>query len=557
MNEVKCPNCGAKSSAKMKFCGTCGGEIKIEERFVVPAIPRRKIRKPLFTILTVIVLLAAGVIATARIGVFPIFGNGTYETAEANFFKLLTENISGDKGYKIDFDAGYTPSEQMILEGAYPENSDLSYSGSLYALAPKFLADVTADIAGTELRGVGVFDGQNLAFSLPDLSNYHVQYTNNGVALDDKALKTTFTNLIKEYFKLTKKIAEIEKGVELSSGSATVKCDQYTFDFNGEDLSPFITAAIKEIRKNKNFIEFIEHYRTANNIYLYRDYDFEQFLDYLDDSFDDFMNKNGNKRLLRMTVWVKNNMVIARKIDKIYEADDFVISYQFLLDGKNANLEAVLQGGNNSDSYKITGNFEKQGSAWDGDIRLRYGFSYPIYSDDWYIIRYDNIEQTLRLNIDGFKITDKKFVGEFRISGEFGEYRPNISAMFEINNNRQIITLNGRFGYSEYAVARGWGYSNESYDIGKAALSYSLAEIKKIDYPVYDRDYAVYGKNKDDEYGRYILESQNRMSSNALEYLIYEKIKLDDNYDSVLEIHPLINVFGGVSRWTNLYFDFN
>jgi hypothetical protein len=538
---VICKVCGTSATLPQGkttgFCGACGAAVEADLNVPAPAQSKRKKRlKPLIILSAVVVVLAAGTLtALVATGILPIsLGNGTYETAEANFFKSLASGYAEGKGYKIDFtaEAAEQMAEQLGFDG-------LSYSGSISVKGLQFLADVTSVIDDMDVRIVSAFDGQELSLAVPDATDYYYRASVNtddddyGVTLDGKAL----TNIVKEYLKLAKGLVEVEKGVELSGGGVTVKCDQYTIDFTAEDLASVVYAAIDEVRGNDDLADYIDGFlESRGNSYLT-----SERLDDLEAEFEYFADRYGDKRLFRMTVWVKNNTVIARKIDKVYEASYVTLSYQFLNDGKNASFEAVAKLDGDDMNYKLSGDFTKKGGAWSGDVK----FKYKEWQDG------DYKDNTLKLSVEDAKLDGKILSGKFAFSGVIGnEYKPTIAVVFGKSGNAQTITLEAELGYTDYAIDRGWYGQGEIQDYGKSTLSYTLSEINGVSTPTYDEANGVnieWGRRAAPYPGETYTPSENERRESALTDDLYSYF-VDKSFWYYAETNPAALFFTALSQ---------
>ncbi|MDR1060880.1 MAG: hypothetical protein LBL83_06655 [Clostridiales bacterium] len=439
-----------------------------------PPAPKKRGFKPL-----VAIIIAAVALAGVAVGGFALFGGNSYAKAEANFFSSLskTSPLFSDKGYKATFIADYAPKGELA-----EYVSEMELNGAFSQLGQNASAELHFNHDGITVELDALFDGRELAFSLPDLSTYWMKLAMLGASdeyddamglgqLDQKKLGKSVENILKTYFELSEGAAEVTKGKELSGGGVTVKCDEYVIDFNQQMVYSLAQAAITEFRANQNLMDFIDAYGESVGYYSY--YNGERFIEgnnwggidkYIDDIEDDIqdmlddLDGDDGRRLFRMTAWVKGNKLIGRKIDRVADYD-LSLDYRTLSSGDKTYFET--NGGYEDGSASLSGAFEKSGGSWSGTPRI----SLKDYNGDEVF--------SMRATCKDLKLSDGKLVGSIKLSGDISDYDSysyNFSLAFDRKDKQQLLTVSGRIT-DEYS---------DSYDIGELTLAYGVESIGNL-----------------------------------------------------------------------------
>jgi hypothetical protein len=482
-----CPNCGAKVSAPAQAAANWAGapersEYSFGDPFESPApqlgaandygqyASAAQKKKMAWRPSPKLIIIAAAVVAVAAAGVFfvlPALGGGAYQKAEVAFIQGIVTKVplAGDEGRQIEFDVAYEASDDTEY---YLEIAELALSGELSYAGQAAAASLTLDAYGETTDIEAAFDGNELTLSLPDITRYYIRYMLGGdsgadtidfSSLDQKKLEATLTAVAKEYFRVTDEAADVEKGVTLSGGAASVKCDKYTIDFTQDILAQIGLAAIKELRANDNLMEFICGLALQANSYYYEDYDIDDMMDEFEDMLDEveegLEDMDGDDRLFRMAVWIKGGEVVARKIDKI-QGSGAVISYQDILTKNARNIEIEVKDGNSSISFK--GDFEKNGGAWSGTPK----FAMSSY--------YGEVV-SLKAKFSNIKFSGKQVTGDINVTGTFedGEGMCDLDITLGKSGDKQTIEIEGEVG-DDY----------DTLDIGVLSLSYSSKAVSRV-----------------------------------------------------------------------------
>jgi hypothetical protein len=504
-NTAFCPNCG-KSVALPEgrgdgFCPSCGSKVAaggegsaadtaVSASGHAPPVTPKPPVKPKIHIPKIFITIGAVavVVIVAAVIAIPALAGNSYQRAEANFLKTITgvlPAVSSAGGGKLDFTAGYSPARWMQDEVDIP---DMGLAGTLAYTEQQLAANLAFTSDGDKVSDIAfAYDGDAVTLALPELTQYFLRFPIGGgdsdagidmSKLDQKKLENTLTEIAKTYFKVTKDISEVEKGAELTGGGVTVKCDKYTIVFTEETVSQILLAAIGELRKNDNLMDFIASIGAASsNGYYDADEisdEIEDALDELEDMLSDF---DDDDRLFRMTVWIKGGEVISRKIDKIPDSNA-TFSYQKLLT-KNAayyEFEAKIDSRN---SASLTGEFEKSGGAWNGTAKV----SIKEYGDEFV---------AAKIKCSSIKFSGDQIQGEVGVSGDFAY--EDISFDFDValgkDGSRQTVKIGGDIEETYYG---------EKYDIGELTLSYAYDKGGKPSMPKYDDRYAVDPSDYEDE----------------------------------------------------------
>ncbi|MDR2357139.1 MAG: hypothetical protein LBD92_03500 [Oscillospiraceae bacterium] len=445
------------------------------------------------------------VVVTAVVFVASAFAGNSYQKAELNFIKALTSAgpaAAVKDGGVVDFTAEYSPAGWM---DDYLDISDMSLAGSLAWAGQELAANLTLTSGGEKVSDiVYAYDGSEMTLALPDLTDYYLRLlsgeADSGAGfdfseLDQKKLEATMTEIAKTYFDVANDISEVEKGVELTGGGLTVKCDKYTMNFTEDAVARIVLTAIAELRKNDNLLAFIAS-AAALQYGGYYDADdiLEEIEDALDEAEDYFSDLDGDSRLFRMVVWTSGGRVAARKIDRLENLSGAVLSYKNMavkkdsfieIDGsldyygsmsltatKKASefeIEADINAG--GVSMSLEGDFEKAGGAWSGSAELNvtdYYSSYTVVSSK-------------------IKCSDLKFSGGRLQSGAVSvKGTVDDDAAFDFD-----LTLGGSGGKRTIAVEGEIADYGERYDMGEFTLTYSTEKKGKPSIPKYNESLAV------------------------------------------------------------------
>jgi hypothetical protein len=434
--------------------------------------------------------IAAVVVIAAVIGGFAAFGGNSYSKAEANFLASLGNGlpILSDKGRKITFSAEYEP------EGELTEIiSAMELSGIFSQLGKNASAELELSLDGAKFEFDALFDGSDLALSLPELLGTNwiklAMLGDSGVdgggsidlsLLDQKKLDKTAANIFKAYYTLAKDAAEVTKGKELTGGDVAVKCDEYVITFDEQLIYALAQAAIAEVRANQNLMDFIDacgeaasyesRYNSTQDRWVESnswdgiDRIMEDLEDAIDELMDDLDGDEGD-RLFRMTVWIKGSKVIGRKIDRV-AANLFSLDYRMLSSGSKAYFDAnsTVPGG----SASLSGKFEKSGGSWSGTPTLRIqssassGRNMEVFS--------------MRANCKELKLSDGKAVGSIRLTGDasdgYGDsYSYDINLALDRNERKQqVIVVDGKITDP----------SDEASKLGELTLAYGVESIGNL-----------------------------------------------------------------------------
>jgi hypothetical protein len=483
-----CPSCGNNQPMPegkgMAFCSMCGTLIETASSAAPAAAPVTAPAAPLdFSVPEEetpqakssfpkpLIAVAAAVLITVCALIPSLAGNSSYQKAEANFLGSVLSGInsSGGKGTEITFSADYSPSDFMEDSGV----TGLTVSGNLQFDGEKAAATMSmSDDRGDGLDFVFAFGGTEMTLSIPEITDYYLRWLAGDAdeqldlnKLDRKKLSSTVKNISKIYFDAVKNETEVEKGVELSGGNTTVKCDKHTIVFTEEMVGKILGDAVKELRKNKNLLDFFSE--ISPGFYI------EDILDDIEDAVARMDSRSS--RLFRMTVWVSGKDIVARTIDRI-QGSGMVLSYQYLVKSKNMYFEAkAIDRDRGVDYLVLTGRLEKESGAWNGRIDLSVNDR-----DYWSGSSREVLSLTARL--DSVKIDGKFMTGTVRLTGKMDNDSANFDfrAVFSKEKSSQKIRLTGKIG-DRY----------DEYDIGELNVTASEKSIKNVTLKKLDEDLAV------------------------------------------------------------------
>jgi hypothetical protein len=434
-------------------------------------------------------LLGAAIIAAAVVVLAAVVALGarlflgrtvSYEAAEKNAIKamLAGSSLLQDKGIQADFSFAFTPGDDLVdyVEDEGGDIATFETSGTVSVLADAILADMGLSIDGEELiRSVISFDGMDYTFAFPEVTDY---YLTQGLSdyldeddladipdLDQKKLLATLNNILDIYFDEIKPVTTTNKNKELSGGQTKVKVDEYVIDFNEKVIYNIALRSLEEIKENSNLMEFANAY--MENMGGYYD-DFEDILDEaiedIEDELDDLDDEDG-ERIFRMTAWVKGPMVIGRKIDKVV-GDAFSGSYQVLVNGKNAHIEAsgeVYYEG----SMSFKGDFTKGSKGWSGKPKVSIS---PYYGDSY-----------------SFSVT----VTDFNVKGQFVTGKAQWSDTIDDVGMDVLVTWSEKSSKQTIAVTANVETDWFEGDVGEWSLTYGWKTISKLSLPEYDEGYEI------------------------------------------------------------------
>jgi hypothetical protein len=504
-----------------------------DRRVYGASVQRKRVPK-----LFVAVGAAVVVVVAAVIFVIPALAGNSYQKAELNFFKSLTEAASLTDGGNLEFSVEYIPADWMSDE---IDITDMGIAGSLAYADQEVSANLSLTSDGEKVSDVVyAYDGKEMILALPDLTEYYLRFITGGGSdegfnladLDKKKLEATLTEVVKSYFAVTKELTETEKGVDLTGGGVTVKCDEYTIEFTEEAVSKILLSAIDELRKNKNLMEFLAS-AVAMQYVGYVDYDADYYLGELEDALDEaeeyLSDLDDDERLFRMTVWVKDGDVISRKIDKVADSD-VTFSYKKLITKNAAYFEIEVE--DNSDSASFSGNFKKAGGAWSGTAKISANSYYGEFL-------------SAKIKCDDIEFSGDQLQGGVNISGTFEDEDMafDFDLTFGKSGGKQTVEIEGDV-WDSY-------YSSDKYDVGKLSLSYTFDKGGKPKIPKYKDNLSVtvnvYGDEMIDE------ESAERAAEMAEQLEEF----LDDEYDYLGLIGELIWVLWDALDDISGYSDYN
>ncbi|MDR0944450.1 MAG: hypothetical protein LBM41_07985 [Ruminococcus sp.] len=445
-----------------------------------------------------VVILILGSIGVAAL--FGAFGNGSYETAESKTFDALLDinNLGGlSDGYKYELSSKYKPSREVADRLTYMsedlEDIDVvTLSAIISVFDNKALADIKGDAGDYNLHAIGAFDGVVATVAFPEISDYHLAFINDSTEDEDlpklnySKLQKTLKNIEKEYFKIAERSSEVKKNEELSGGDITVKADKYTFKFTKEDYYKFQLFIIDEIRKNDNLMEYITKAGPKDEdgyfdddynwvVESSEDYDFEGELDdiasEIDDALFDLSDNELDDTMFRMVAWVYKGNIVSRTFDN---TDSGIgVSYTVLANAKNAYLKAAIDG--NDGSVKLTGNAEREGKSWNGNLRLTTGSDYT----------------SAKLTFKNVTLSGEIVTGDFSLTGTLSGDEIDFDIDLSKVDGGQHIEIEGDF---------------DEQDLGSLTLDIKESKIGSLKLPAYDEadriDYEdIYGD--DDMRDRY------------------------------------------------------
>ncbi|MDR0446606.1 MAG: zinc ribbon domain-containing protein, partial [Oscillospiraceae bacterium] len=183
-------------------------------QFIAPPVPAKKrTMKIIAAVAAVFVVAAAAVVFFA----VPALAGDAYQRAEANFLaSIIPATPVGSGGAKrTDFTIEYTPSAGLGLE----ELGSLLLRGSVNAFERGVDSEMTVSIAGEREIDVAIStDGRETIMSLPNLTDYYFKIISEDTAspqfdygdIDEQELTNALSNVLGEYFRLTKDVAEAE-----------------------------------------------------------------------------------------------------------------------------------------------------------------------------------------------------------------------------------------------------------------------------------------------------------------------------------------------------------
>ena len=420
-----------------------------------------------------IIAAAAAVAVIAIAGAawfFFLSGGNSYARAEASFFKEIfnaapVSSSQGSQGKQIDITASYVSRDYIGIPDMKLDASIQTAKGQAAAVA-----NLTAD--DDKLSNVTfAYDGSYATLSLPDITDYYLKFLTSGNSddkldfskLDTNQLKKTMEEVAKSYFKQVEKHADVDKGVELSAGDMTVKCDKYTIDFTGEFVGEIMKESMSAVKKNRNLVSFLGD--LSEQIYSDEDKLMDEIEEYIDELRD---GRNSRDSLFRMTVWIKDSKVISRKIDRIANDSDSKISYLWYVSGKAAYIDFDFRAGR-SFSASMKGSFEKGRDGWSGSPKATITDNYDSYS--------------FKIAFKDLQTNGGKLTGSVKAAGTIDDTPFDISLKFDNKNNQQTISLSGEI---------------DRDDIGKWSLSYGSKEISNVSMPKLDREYEVLGYSMED-----------------------------------------------------------
>ncbi|MDR0445522.1 MAG: hypothetical protein LBH17_00560, partial [Oscillospiraceae bacterium] len=314
-------------------------------------------------------------------------------------------------------------------------------------------------------------DGRETIMSLPNLTDYYFKIISEDTAspqfdygdIDEQELTDALSNILGEYFRLTKDVAEAEKNVTLYFGAEGIVCDKHSIDITEDMAARLLLMGIDEIRRSPSLSAFIVNMMTAYG----ETPDLEAALAEAEESIRKTLS--GSDLLLRMTVWIKDKTIIARRFDQI-QGTDAVFHYQAYSTDAWRSLMVNLASG--SMDFALDAEFKKNGSAWSGGMVLSAKDTY-----------YEEEMLNAALTATDISIANERVTGQLEIIGELyggdgGYFELRVALGDE--NGRQTILLTGLAddGYSEL-------------DLGSLFLSFATTDADAPTTPALDENFAV------------------------------------------------------------------
>jgi hypothetical protein len=431
-------------------------------------------------IVTAAVIVIGGGVAAAFLGVF---GNGTYESAEkANFTAIKAfsaiEDAAGSlvtTGKSVDFDFSYEPSEAIktmlfgtALEEMGMDLDKFTAAGNITELDGEMAADIDFSADDISINILTVLSEEGYVIAYPGISDYYQIYSTStrdgettGTVLDKTAFAKTISNIEDEYFKLTERIGEVTKDVEITGGGITVKADEYEFVFTKRDVYDLAKFAVAEFRANENLCTYVFEKIPFRPSTMETPAD---LVDLMEETIEEKYNESEDDdtlddTALRMRAAVHKNVIVSRTIDKIdgYAGDS--LSYDVLYNSKEAYFKALIKEAG-SGEMTITGEAAIEGEVWNGDLKF---------------VASDKTE----MKITGTNITVKDKI----VTGEF-----DINAYAEDENTMEFTIILSEEDGSQILEANG---SYMGTDVGSLRVKSKTADVDTINIPEFDPDYAV------------------------------------------------------------------
>jgi hypothetical protein len=428
--------------------------------------------------LLIAVCAALAVIAVAAFAVPALAGN-SYQKTEARFLSSLLSAapVGAEKGRRVDFSLQYEPGPGE----EFGHINTLLLSGSISAAGSDALADFSLLSGGKKVSDFIFASGDSgIALSAPDLTRYFLllpsayaaDYGVDFGSLDGEALSKTLSDILLEYFRLTKDAVETEKGMTLSVNGVDVKCDKYTIAFTEQMTAELMLSAINEIRANPNLMEFIQNIVEQQYYYGYGDFNIDEALREVE---SELRETDGAAVLFRMTVWAANGVIAARKIDDI-AGSDVTIYYESR--STDARRHAAFEMRGDGAELSFAFDAEKIGGVWNGVSELTVTDTY-----------FNETELRVRADYQGVARSEKSVSGRVDVACELGDGSTiTLGAALGGEGDRQRVKIDG-------AINDGYF----TYELGALTLTYAASDIDTVKMPPLDENYAVRADDYSDE----------------------------------------------------------
>ena len=318
----------------------------------------KKSKAPIF-----IVIGAVFLAAVAAVILFMLFGsNQSYEKAERAF----VNDVLSAFDQAMDTDGGSVGEMTITPTNALAEL--VGYDSLNPTTIKTEFAKIGTDASGNIqiLNGTKtiisvkqwISDGR-MALLIPDVSSLYITIDNASEAADDvdyETVKKAIDMFLDKYFLIVKDLKP-EKGVSVTAGGITQKCDVYTIEVDQLFESKIKLAILETLQQYPEIADILNRYSDA-------EIDREEIAEEIEKCRTDITSykENGCKKIGTLIAYVHDGKIAGRE----YTSDDGISSFKYIVLQSGSSYAAELSSSESSgQSVKVTnaGTTGESGSA--------------------------------------------------------------------------------------------------------------------------------------------------------------------------------------------------
>lgn len=302
-------------------------------------------------------------------------GNGGELTIEFTPEKYILELMGTDNVNPTVFNIKSEVSEDSVYADIVYKNGkkellaaemwmrDDSYIMFIPALVDKYITGSLTE--GTVASFTGAYAQSNPLSKMPEPPS-------------DAEVARITNKLWEEYFALTKD-AVTEKGVDVTVGGVTLKCDKTVVDVDGLMAGQLALTLLEEIRDSEEMMRYATEFvavRAETDPYTYADFNVKKEIDDLIARIGgelDSYAENGEDTVLSMTAYVNGAGIVKRDVTVRQNGEEAAyISCAVLKSGKDYASEFEFESYEEEKAYiKVSDSGTESGGAYTGETTVK------------------------------------------------------------------------------------------------------------------------------------------------------------------------------------------